>query len=197
VEHQFTEWLVRYGPPMLFVAQMFGIFGLPLPDELLMTMAGAFIAKGVLDGPSTITAAVAGCLTGITMSYALGRIVGITVLRRVFARHLEQLESAQAMFRRFGGWLLTFGFFVPGVRHVTAIAAGSGSLKYPSFARYAYPGGIVWCAVFLSLGYYAGDRWQIVARNARSHLALGAGVLACAAAAYAIVHIRLQHSRRT
>jgi membrane protein DedA with SNARE-associated domain len=196
VERQFTEWLVRYGAPMLFVAQVFGIVGVPIPDELLLTMAGAFVAKGVLDGSSTITAAVAGCLTGITMSYLLGRVVGITMLRAALARHLDHLERAQAMFRRFGGWLLAFGYFVPGVRHVTAIAAGSGCLSFPAFARYAYPGGILWCAVFLGLGYYGGDRWDTVTRTARSHVALAGGALLCGVVAYGVAYIVHHRSDR-
>jgi membrane protein DedA with SNARE-associated domain len=196
VERQFTEWLVRYGAPMLFVAQVFGIFGVPIPDELLLTMAGAFVAKGLLNGSSTITAAVAGCLVGITMSYLLGRVVGIAMLRAAFARHLDQLERSQALFRRFGGWLLAFGYFVPGVRHVTAIAAGSGCLSFPAFARYAYPGGVLWCAVFLGLGYYAGDRWHAVAATARSHVALAGGALLGAVAAYAVVYIVHHRSDR-
>jgi membrane protein DedA with SNARE-associated domain len=124
----------------------------------------------------------------------LGRLVGIAVLLTVFKRHLEQLERTQEMFRRFGGWLLAFGYFIPGVRHVTAIAAGSGCLNYRTFAGYAYTGGILWCTVFLTIGYYAGDRWASVARSARSHVALGAGVLACAAAVYAVVHIVRQRA---
>jgi membrane protein DedA with SNARE-associated domain len=196
MERLFIDWLVRYGAPILFVAQVFGIFGLPIPDELLLTMAGALVARGVLDAPSTVTAAVAGCLTGITMSYAVGRVVGITVLRATFERHLDQLERAQALFRRFGGWLLAFGYFVPGVRHVTAIAAGSGILSYPAFARFAYPGGVLWCAVFLALGYYGGDRWPVVARSAKSHLALAGAVAISMIAAYAIVTLRRRSQRR-
>ena len=82
----------------------------------------------------------------------------------------------------------------PEYRHLTAIAAGSGCLNYATFARYAYPGGILWCTVFLSLGYYAGDRWSAVAHSARSHLALGAGVLAAAAATYVIVRVLRQRA---
>jgi hypothetical protein len=46
MERQLVEWLVRYGAPMLFFAQVFGIFGLPIPDELLLTLAGALVRKG-------------------------------------------------------------------------------------------------------------------------------------------------------
>src|SRR4051794_5800720 len=148
------EWLVRYGAPVLFAAQVFGIFGLPIPDELLLTLAGALIAHGTLHASPTIAAAIAGCLAGITISYGIGRGVGVKVLRATFKHHIAHLERAQALFRRFGGWLLAFGYFVPGVRHVTAIAAGSGCVNYPTFAIYAYPGGILWCAVFLALGYF-------------------------------------------
>src|SRR3954447_6336450 len=195
VEQQLTAWLVRYGTPTLFAAQMFGIFGLPIPDELLLTMAGALVAQGVMNPSPTIVAAIGGCLLGITLSYLIGRIVGITVLRKLFARHLAHVERGQEMFRRFGGWLLAFGYFVPGVRHVTAIAAGSGCLNYSTFAWYAYPGGILWCAVFLSLGYYAGDRWQAVAQAVKSNAATVFGVLACAFIAYAVARTMRQRSR--
>lgn len=186
MERELTAWLVRYGPPLLFAAQVLGLFGLPIPDEFLLTLAGALIAAGTLSGPWTASAAVAGCLTGITLSYILGRSVGLPVLRKLAGRHLDVLETAQAWFRRFGGWLLAFGYFVPGVRHVTAIAAGSGCLSYPRFAVWAYPGGVVWCAVFLGLGYYAGGRWREVLEAARHHLTSAAAVIAIAAMGYVV-----------
>src|SRR3954453_1428520 len=79
MQHQLAEWLVRFGAPLLFVAQVFGIFGVPIPDELLLTAAGALIASGRLNATSTVVAAISGCLTGITLSYALGRWVGLPV----------------------------------------------------------------------------------------------------------------------
>ncbi|HEY2905654.1 MAG TPA: hypothetical protein VGJ29_07115, partial [Vicinamibacterales bacterium] len=74
------DWLVRYGAPVLFFAQLFGIFGLPIPDELLLTVAGVLVRRGELGGPSVLTAAVAGCAVGITLSYVLGRTVGLVTL---------------------------------------------------------------------------------------------------------------------
>ena len=187
--------LIRYGPPLLFVAQVFGIFGLPIPDELLLTLAGALVASGRLNVSSTVAAAIAGCLTGITLSYLLGRWVGLPLLHARFQRHQEVIERAQDWFRRFGGWLLTFGYFVPGVRHVTAIAAGSGCLDYPHFAAFAYSGGVLWCAVFLSIGYFAGDRWPEVAHAARSHLSRAALIVAAIGVAYAIGRIAARRRR--
>jgi membrane protein DedA with SNARE-associated domain len=195
VNGNLVAWLVRFGAPLLFFAQVFGIFGVPIPDELLLTAAGALIASGRLNATSTVVAAISGCLTGITLSYALGRWVGLPVLRARMKNHQDTIERAQSWFRRFGGWLLTFGYFVPGVRHVTAIAAGSGCLNYRTFVAYAYPGGVIWCAVFLGFGYVAGDRWLEIATAARGHMTRIAIVVAAAIAAYAAFHVAAR--RRT
>jgi membrane protein DedA with SNARE-associated domain len=167
-----VELLVRHGAPVLFLAQTFGIFGLPIPDELLLTAAGALVQKSQLSAPATFVAAVGGCLTGITLSYALGRRIGFPVLQRRLRVHPETFARAQRWFERFGGWLLTFGYFIPGVRHVTAIAAGTAGLDFPHFSRYAYPGGVFWCTFFLALGYYLGDRWREIVPFTHAHLAM-------------------------
>ena len=186
MDRHLPDLLVRYGPPLLFFAQMFGIFGLPIPDELLLTIAGALVRRGTLHGPSTLASAAAGCLAGITLSYAVGRTVGLQALQRI-AGAREALPRAQAWFKRFGKWVLVFGYFVPGVRHVTAIAAGSAPLDYQEFAAFAYPAGVAWSATFVGVGYFAGDRWEQAAAAARGHLVVAAIVLALfAAAAYAI-----------
>jgi len=195
VNGELVSWLIRFGAPLLFFAQVFGIFGVPIPDELLLTAAGALVASGRLNATSTVAAAITGCLTGITLSYALGRWVGLPVLQARFKSHHDAIERAQSWFRRFGGWLLTFGYFVPGVRHVTAIAAGSGCLNYPTFVAYAYTGGVIWCAVFLGFGYVAGDRWPEVAAALRGHMARIALVAVCAIAVYAVFHVAAR--RRT
>ncbi len=149
-----------YGPGMLFAAQMFGIFGVPIPDELLLTIAGALVREGKLNGFWTAVAAVSGCLCGVTLSYTLGRTVGITALRRIVRVPDSAFDRAQRWFHRIGRWLLTFGYFIPGVRHCTAIAAGSAPLSYREFALFCYSGGVLWCAVFLSLGYITGPHWR-------------------------------------
>jgi len=185
-EHLF-DLLIHYGAPLLFLAQMFGIFGLPIPDELLLTIAGVLVRRGNLNGTSIVGAAVAGCVTGITLSYVLGRTVGCRVLQRI---GVERTARVQGWFDRFGKWVLAFGYFVPGVRHLTAIAAGSAPLDFHVFAAYAYPGAVLWSLTFVAAGYYAGDEWQRAAGVLRGHLMIAAMALAVAAAVYALARRR-------
>src|SRR5438067_73199 len=170
MDRHLVDLLVRFGAPLLFFAQMLGIFGLPIPDELLLTIAGVLVRRGSLNGMSTMACAISGCLAGITLSYLLGRSAGLQILRRLAGPHAELVERAQAWFKRFGKWVLAFGYFVPGVRHVTAIAAGSSRLDFPCFAAYAYPGAVLWSTTFLAAGYYAGDRWERATTLVRGHL---------------------------
>jgi membrane protein DedA with SNARE-associated domain len=167
VEPRLVAWLAYYGPGVLFAAQMFGIFGLPIPDELLLTVAGALVREGRLHFAPTIFAAIAGCICGITLSYVVGRTIGLTALHRVVHVSNAAFDRAQRWFHRFGCWLLMFGYFIPGVRHCTAIAAGSTPLEYRTFAAFAYTGAVMWCCVFVLLGYYAGSRWRDVWRLVR------------------------------
>lgn len=187
------DLLARYGAPVLFLAQMFGIFGLPIPDEFLLTIAGMLVRRGTLNGVVTLAAAIAGSMAGITLSYSLGRIVGFRILHRIPGVDQESIARAQVWFARFGKWLLTFGYFIPGVRHVTAIIAGSMPLEYEVFAAYAYPGAVLWSTTFVAVGYYAGHRWVHAAGIVRTHVtivALVALVTGLAVAVYVLARRR-------
>jgi len=170
MERELFDWIVRYGPPVIFTAQLLGIFGLPIPDELMLTAAGALVKRGALAPVPTCVAAVGGCMAGITLSYAIGRTVGCAAVRRLARGHEASLERTQNWFRRFGAWLLTFGYFIPGVRHLTAIAAGTAPMRYRTFASFAYPGALLWSMTFIAVGYYAGDRWREMLAAHRPHL---------------------------
>jgi len=60
------------------------------------------------------------------------------------------IRKAAPWFERVGHWGLTFGYFIPGVRHVTAYAAGTSEVEPHQFALFAYSGGCLWVATFSS-----------------------------------------------
>src|SRR3954470_12265157 len=159
MEQHLFDLLIRYGAWVLFVAQALGIVGLPIPAELLLTLAGGLVRRGDLRGPATLAAAIAGGIAGTTLSYTLGRFGG-RVLHHLPAIN-GTLERTHSWFNRFGKWLLAFGCFVPGVRHATALAAGAAAIDVRTFCAYAYPGVAVWSTTFVAIGYYAsaGREW--------------------------------------
>jgi len=151
----------------IFCLLMFGIVGLPVPDETLLTFTGYLVYKGTLSPPVAFATALAGSGCGISLSYWLGRTFGLGLIHR-YGRYVRITEAhvnrAHDWFRRRGRWGLTIGYFVPGVRHFTAYAAGMSALEPPQFALFAYSGAVLWVSTFLTLGYVLGERWEAVLR---------------------------------
>jgi membrane protein DedA with SNARE-associated domain len=168
MEQQVLAWISQYGYVAIFSLLVLGIVGLPVPDETLMTFTGYLVFTGHLSLPLAYLAAFSGSACGITVSYLLGRKFGLMLIHR-YGRYLrikeEHLHKAHAWFARAGHWSLTFGYYVPGVRHFTAYAAGMSELEAPQFCLFAYSGAALWSASFIALGYFLGERWQAVVEN--------------------------------
>ena len=173
MESQIIAWITQYGYLAIFVLLIFGIVGLPVPDETLLTFTGYLIYRGELSMPLAFAAAAAGSASGMTISYTLGRSFGLALLHR-FGKHVhltpERLARAHAWFERIGHWALTVGYFIPGVRHLTAYAAGMTEVAPHQFALFAYTGTVLWVTAFLSLGYFLGERWKVVELHVERYL---------------------------
>ena len=156
-------WISQYGYAALFLLLMLGIAGLPVPDETLLVFCGYLIWKGRLHPAATFFAGFGGSACGISLSYVLGRTYGHRVISR-YGRYIgltaERLHRVHQWFRRVGAWLLAIGYFIPGVRHFTALVAGMNGMQWPIFALFAYGGAAMWVATFLSIGYAVGENWQ-------------------------------------
>jgi len=158
----------HYGYLAIFWFLAGGMIGLPLPEETVMVFIGYLVYAGQLEYMPTLISAVIGSLTGITISFLIGRNIGIPVLDR-FGNRIgltqKRIDQVEKWFNRFGKFALPIGYFVPGVRHFMAYFAGISNLPYRIFAFYAYIGGIFWVVLFVSLGRFLGEGWFRVSRS--------------------------------
>lgn len=181
------DWITRYGYASIFLLLVFGIIGLPIPDETMMTFAGYLVFKGKLNFWITLLTAFCGSACGITISYLIGRSLGLPLVRK-YGRYIHfteaKLQRVHDWFERIGRWTLTFGYYIPGVRHFTAYVAGTAMMPYREFAAFAYSGALLWALTFISLGFIFGEQWQWVLEQLHGPLLyLGIG-LAAAIGAY-------------
>jgi membrane protein DedA with SNARE-associated domain len=106
--------------------------------------------------------------------------VGFYLLHK-YGRYLsitdEKLQRVKEWFNRGGKWTLPVGYFIPGVRHLTAYVAGASRLQYPIFALFAYAGGLIWSVTFILLGYFIGEGWENIPAEIESKLLIALGVL--------------------
>ncbi len=153
----------QYGQLAVFCLLVLGIVGLPVPDETLLTFSGYLVYRGQFHFLPTVLSAYAGSICGITISYTIGRTGGLFLIHK-YGPYIhftpERLARVHNWFERMGRWALFFGYFMPGIRHFTAVIAGSSELEPHVFALFAYSGGLLWVLTFVSLGYFLGDQWS-------------------------------------
>lgn len=188
-----SQWVAHYGYAAIFFLLVLGIVGLPVPDEWLLTFAGYLVYKHQLSPVPTYAAASLGSMCGITVSYGLGRSLGIFILHH-YGRFLrvtpEEMEKVHNWFGRFGTWTLLMGYFIPGVRHLTAVVAGTSRLRPLLFAIFAYSGALLWSATFVSVGFIFGDKWAQVLHQVHRHVYVCALIVLALIALYLPWHYR-------
>jgi len=150
----------HYGYIALFGLLAVGIVGLPVPDEILMTTVGSLTSNG---GPlsfcKSLLVSYLGTMSGMLVSYYLGKTVGKPFLYR-FGKWVkltpQRLELAEGWFKKYGLWTVAFGYYVPGVRHFTCYLAGVSGVALWRYLLYAGTGALIWCTSFLTLGHLIG-----------------------------------------
>ena len=183
-----------YGYLGIFSSLMLGMFGLPIPDETILAFIGFLVFKKYFHPVPTILTAFLGSTFGITVNYLVGRTIGLPLLVK-YGKYLhvtpEKLARAHQWFEKYGKWSLFGGYFLPGVRHFTALSAGISGLEYRYFAPFAYAGGLVFVVTFLTLGYVVGDEWGKVIPRVYSYLwLLVAAIIVLGAASYLVYRLR-------
>lgn len=161
---------------------MFGIVGIPIPDETLLVLAGYLVYKGQLLIIPTVATAFCGSICGITLSYGLGRTAGVSLIERYGCLlHIskEKIDRAHGWLARTEKWGLLIGYFIPGIRHLTGFAVGAANLKYSVFALFAYCGGLIWSCTFITLGYFGAQGWTQATGRVREALLIAAAIAIC------------------
>ncbi len=192
-----ADWLGRWGYLIVFFAPLLEILVPMIPGEVTLILAGYAISKGRLDLVAAVLIAGAGAMTGVTISYSLGRAFGFPLIERygqwlfLTPRHLDRVNR---WFHHWGESLLIFGYFIPSVRHVVAFVAGTSKLRWPRFAIFVYPGGLLWGAAFILIGYFFGPSFISFIDTYYEWIGIGIGAAVVIALAWFVV-ARWRHIR--
>jgi membrane protein DedA with SNARE-associated domain len=173
MQHKLLLFIAHFGYIGIFATLVLGIIGLPIPDEFIMTFAGYLISQGKLNYLITVIVSTVGSFTGMSVSYFIGYKFGYPLLEKHGSKiHITKakLDRAHNWFQRFGKFTVTIGYFIPGVRHLTAYFAGISKWSYPNFIVYAAPGSLIWSITFITLGTYLGVHWHAVTEKIHRYL---------------------------
>ncbi len=160
---QFTATLLsllhHYGSFGVFGLIILGIVALPLPAETLLLLTGVLVKSGQLFMLPAWLATTLGSIVGISTSYWIGRTAGhFTVYNLCLKLGIskEHIAHAQSIFNRIGAWILLVAYFIPVVRHLSGLFAGTMQLPFKTFSLFAYSGALIWSNLFFWVGFLYG-----------------------------------------
>jgi membrane protein DedA with SNARE-associated domain len=153
------------GYPGVLVLMVLESMVFPLPSELIMPFAGFLAGQGVFSFWMVVASSVVGSLLGSLLSYAMGFYLGrgfIIKYGRFFLLHEVDLIRTEQWFARRGGITILIGRFVPVVRHLISIPAGTAKMNVWKFLAYTGMGALGWNAFLAYCGFYLGENWAQV-----------------------------------
>jgi membrane protein DedA with SNARE-associated domain len=159
----------------VFVAVLLHTIGLPVPGEVVLLAAGFLVSAGRLELIPVILVAVLGAVLGDTVTYWLGRRVGVAGERRLVGLYCvwtactlgsaRCVERAEGLLGRFRGWVVLVAKFIAGARVFVPPVAGASALPYRRFLLFDVVGSLLWTTLVLSLGAWLGREWEHTAQG--------------------------------
>ncbi|MGI8574178.1 MAG: DedA family protein [Egibacteraceae bacterium] len=136
----------------------------PIPSEVVLPLSGYLASRGEMSFVLVLISSSLGALVGGWILYGLGRALGAsridTLLRQIPLMEQRDLDSARDWFARHGTAAIFFGRFIPGVRSLISLPAGTEGMSLMRFSLYTLAGSGIWNLALVTAGYLLGRQWR-------------------------------------
>lgn len=152
------DTLLRYGLAAVFLALILTPFGLPVPEDVSLFVAGVLAGTDHAALPAALVVGYVGVMTGDITAWFVGRRVGLRpkgFISRVVGR--DQIERIERFYRRYGSWTIAIARQIPGMRYPTFFFAGATGISLPRFLIIDGLAALVTTNVFVWLGWAFSD----------------------------------------
>ena len=140
---------------------------LPIPSELILLLTGFNVSLNRFIYIVAILATTIGSLVGALFLYWMGYAFSeerleflVTKYGKYVGVKLTDLQKTANWFERHGAQLVFFGRLVPLIRSLVSIPAGLTNMKPLKFILFTTLGSATWNTIWISLGFFLGDRWK-------------------------------------
>jgi len=192
-----TAFFEQWNYPAAFLMMALESMIAPVPSEVVMPPLGMLVAEGRLSLVWTVLATSLGSIAGSLVSYCMGYYGGKPVvlkLGKYLFLNQEHLAWTEKWFHRHGGVTIFIGRFIPVIRHLISIPAGTGKMPLTPFVVYTLIGATAWNCILLWAGMLLHENWQIILKYRRP-LDIAVVLVLAAFAVYFFVSHVLPHWR--
>ena len=142
----------------------------PIPSEVILTFGGFMSTYSSLNVILVIIFSIIGSLFGAIILYYIGIIFNVDKLKKMcktkFGKIIRIKESdidyASKWFSTKGEYTVFFCRFIPIVRSLISIPAGSNKMNFLIFIIYTFYGSLIWNSVLVILGKAFGEAYPII-----------------------------------
>ena len=164
------------------IMNQFGYFGVaflimienifpPIPSEVILTFGGFMTTYSELELWGMVLASTVGSVLGAVILYFVGRLLSVERLEYLVSGRLGRLlrlkpsdiQKAECWFLKRGYATIFFCRFIPLIRSLISIPAGSAKMNLPRFLVLTTLGTLIWNVVLVTLGAKLGENWEMIA----------------------------------
>ncbi len=195
VSHLIDSVVLRDGIVAIVVLMTLESALVPVPSELVMTLAGFFAAQGHLNLVGAIVAGVVGNVLGSVALWVIGRTGGRALVER-YGRYVlvkpRDLDRAERWFARHGEAAVIISRLLPVVRSIISLPAGVAEMPLGRFSLYTLIGSTPFVAALAVGGYYLGANYATIVRIVQDLGYVCAVGIVLAVAGFLVVRARVR-----
>jgi membrane protein DedA with SNARE-associated domain len=155
-----SSFMSKYGYASVFALMALESASVPIPSEVVLPLAGYFVAVNQLSFWGVVAISTVASLTGALVDYYLAKWLGrpfVVGLLNLFRLHKSALDRAEAWFGRSAQWTVFAARFVPGLRTVISLPAGLFEMSISRFVLMTVVGCFAWSVILVYAGVLAGS----------------------------------------
>ncbi len=156
-----SYWVIFF----ITLSESLAFIGLLIPGAVLMVGIGAVVSTGALSLKIVLLTAMAGAVTGDSLSYWLGRYYKNKLPSLwPFNRHPQLLERGKTFFHHYGGKSVFLARFVGPVRPVVPLVAGMFHMPPGKFTLINLTSAVGWAPAYILPGVLFGASLTLAAK---------------------------------
>jgi membrane protein DedA with SNARE-associated domain len=162
---QVTNWIDTWGYMGVVLFVFAGNFGIPVPEETVLLVAGFVAGRNELDLRTLYVVGIASAVAGDCCGFAFGRTGGQALIERLSQRFKfvrDRYGHLRQFFEAHGSKAVFMARFVVGARFMAGPVAGAAGMPFLRFLGWNLLGATIWCSLVITVGFLLGDELEWV-----------------------------------
>ncbi len=152
---------IQYAYPVLFLGSLVESFFPPYPSDGVFVFCAFLAGRGLLDGTKAFALVSAGNFIGVVSVYLLG-LKGVRPHLSRWISNEEGITRVDGWFEKYGGKVILFNRFIPGIRAPLCFSAGLFGLSPQRMVFYSVISIISWNGLLLGMSSWAGRNFTSI-----------------------------------